>query len=241
MNYRNEIYNEYVSKHSQQLYGKKDISDIKKQFPVWNKYYGRHLPKNKNIQILEIGCGNGGFLYYLKKSGYSNYHGIDISDEQINQAKKLGLLNVEIADIKTYLEDTTKKYDVIIARDIIEHFKKQEIIDIIKLIFNTLSTNGKLIIQTPNAEGPFGSRYRYRDFTHEIAFTRSSLSNILRITGFKKILFYPTEPVPRYSLKSAVRFLLWKTIEVVLKFYVLVENGSAEGIYTQNIIAVAKK
>jgi hypothetical protein len=46
--------------------------------------------------------------------------------------------------------------------------------------------------------------------------------------------------VPK-GVKSVVRFLLWRGIEMLLKFYMLVETGSGEGIYTQNIIAVVYK
>jgi hypothetical protein len=97
-----------------------------------------------------------------------------------------------------------------------------------------------IIIQTPNAENPFGGRYRYWIFTHEIAFTRSSLNQLLRVAGFQMVDFYPTGPVPK-GIKSLVRFLLWKVIETILRFYMLIETGSGEGIFTQNIICVAKK
>jgi hypothetical protein len=73
-----------------------------------------------------------------------------------------------------------------------------------------------------------------------MSFTRMSLSHILRLTGFGRINFYPAGPVP-YGVKSAIRFFLWKVIEMTLRFYMVVETGSGEGVYTQNIIAVAKK
>jgi hypothetical protein len=73
-----------------------------------------------------------------------------------------------------------------------------------------------------------------------MSFTRTSLSHILRVTGFGRINFYPTGPVP-HGLKSAIRFFLWKIIEMILRFYMVVETGSGEGVYTQNIIAVAEK
>ena len=97
-----------------------------------------------------------------------------------------------------------------------------------------------LIIQTPNLESPYGSRYRYGDFTHEIGLTRTSLAQALRVIGFQDSSFYPTGPVPK-GLKSAVRFILWKLIDGACRLYMLVEMGSAQGIFTQNLIAVARK
>lgn len=240
MNYRKKLYSNYISKHTSHLYGDMSLESIKWQFPVWDKYYGKHLPNDKNVNILEIGCGSGGFLYYLKKLGYTNSFGIDISAEQIESAKKVGITDVEQIDLQTFLSRKKDCYAVIVARDILEHFKKEEVLNVLKLVYIGLQENGIFIMQSPNGESPFGRRYLYGDFTHEIAFTRNSLSQILRITGFRKIDFYSTGPVV-HGIKSAVRYVLWKIIEIVLHFYMLIETGSGEGIFTQNLIAVAYK
>jgi len=240
MNYREKLYSTYVSTHTSHLYDAPTLKEIRKQFPVWKSYYRRFLPKDMAAKILDIGCGNGGFVYYLKSLGYENSSGIDISPEQVEVAKSLGIKGIECADIVSFLRDKKSIYDAIFARDVIEHFTKDSIIELLELIFNSLKRGGVVIIQTPNAESPFGSSYRYGDFTHEIAFTRSSLNQVLRVAGFEKVDFYPTGPVPK-GIKSAIRFMLWKVIEMMLRFYMLVETGSSEGIYTQNIICVAKK
>ncbi len=47
------------------------------------------LPQNASNEILEIGCGRGGGLYYLaKKFPHFNFTGVDISNQGIEQAKK---------------------------------------------------------------------------------------------------------------------------------------------------------
>lgn len=100
--------------------------------------------------------------------------------------------------------------------------------------------NGVFVTQVPNGECLFSGRIRYGDLTHELAFTQDSLNQALKTVGFAGAAFYPTGPVP-HGLKSTVRFFMWKMIEKLLRFYVLVETGSGNGIYTQNIIAVARK
>ena len=240
LSYREKLYNTYVSTHTSYLYGRPNLDRIKRQFPVWKWYFGSFLPRDKEAKILDIGCGNGGFVYWLQSLGYKNSEGIDISKEQVGIARNLGIPNIKCADLVEFLKSKDKAYDIIFARDIIEHFKKEEIINILSLIFNSLKQEGTVVIQAPNAQNLFGSRLRYGDFTHEIAFTEGSLYQLLRIAGFKEISFYPTGPVPK-GIKSTVRFLLWKMIEIFLRFYMLVETGSGRGIYTQNIIAVARK
>lgn len=239
-NYREKIYSKYVSNHVSQLHGEIDLKKIEKQFPVWDQYYGRHLPSNKNINILEIGCGEGGLLYYLRNRGYKNCLGIEIGREQIDLAQKLGIDRVEQADIKEFLKDKAEEYDVIFARDVLEHFSKEEVFEVIESVFRVLKPGGKFIIQTPNAEGPFGSRYHYQDFTHEIVFSASSLSQVLRSVGFGKAEFYRAGPVV-HGLKSAVRHFVWRIIELKLRLYLLIETGGSGHILTQNLIAVAEK
>ncbi len=207
---------------------------------MWKWYYGRFLPQDKFAKILEVGHGNGGLLLWLQRMGYVNASGIDISPEQVQTAKKLGVKAVEEANCIEWMKDKKELYDMIFARDVIEHFRKDEIFKVVESCFNALKDDGILLLYTINAESPFGCRYRYYDFTHEVSFTRSSLGHVLRVAGFTEVAFYPTGPVPK-GITSTVRFLLWKAIEAALRFYMLVETGSGDGIYTQTITCVAKK
>ena len=240
MSRKEKFYSSYVSTYTSHLYGEANLEAIRRQFPVWRSYFGRALPEDKEAVLLDAGCGNGGFVYFLLSQGYTKVQGVDISREQIEEAKRLGIQNVLCADLLDFLEDQVKAYDVIFARDVVEHFVKDEFLKLMDAFFSSLKPRGTLVIVTPNAESPFGTRYRYGDFTHEISFTRSSLSQVFRLAGFNDFSFYPVTPVP-LGLKSAIRFVLWKLIEGALRFYMVVETGSWAGIYTQNLIAVARK
>jgi 2-polyprenyl-3-methyl-5-hydroxy-6-metoxy-1,4-benzoquinol methylase len=236
MNYRDKFYSKYVSTQTSQLYGEVSLNDIKKQFIVWQNYFGRFLPKDKNIKILDFGCGNGGFVYWLQQVGYQNAEGIDISKEQVKLAEKLGIKNIYCAkDI-----NATDKYNVLFMKDVLEHFTKDEILVLLEKVYKALKINGLLIIQAPNAENFLSGRLRYGDFTHEISFTSESMSQVLLVSGFKNIGIYGTQPVI-HGIKSLTRFILWKIIELSLRMYLLIETGSGKGIFTQNIIVVANK
>lgn len=238
--YKEKQYTDYVSTHTSHLYGEVTINKIKSMFPVWKWYYGRCLPLDKSAKILDLGCGNGSYLYFLRSLGYENSTGIDISREQIDIARRLDINGIECNDIVSYLRDKNEDYDLIFARDVLEHLTKSEIPEALKAIYEAIKVKGLFVIQVPNGECVFSGRMRYGDFTHELAFTKNSLRQVLRQTGFSEVAFYQTGPVP-HGLKSAVRFILWKLFEVILGFYMLVETGTSEGIYTQNIIAVARK
>jgi len=42
------------------------------------KYILEYLSKNKNINILDAGCGNGNYAFYLASLGYSNIFAVDL-------------------------------------------------------------------------------------------------------------------------------------------------------------------
>lgn len=238
MNYRDKFYSKYVATQTSQLYGEANLENIKKQFVVWQKYFGRFLPENKNAKIIELGCGNGGFVYWLQSLGYTNARGVDISGEQVKTAEKLGIKNIIKADLMIFLGKKEEKYDIIFMRDVLEHFNKDEILEILDLVSQSLNIGGKVIIQAPNAENLLNGRLRYGDFTHEISFTESSMRQLLSIGGFSDIEIYGAEPVV-HGFKSFIRYCLWKCIKHCLRIYLLIETGSGKGIFTQNIIIKA--
>lgn len=240
MNYKEEIYKKYITFQTKNINFNKNIDYFKKQFVVFDNYYGKFLPKDLNIRIIDIACGTGEIVYWLNEKGYKNVEGIDISEEQVRLANLLGARNIKQFDLREYLNGKDEYYDVIFAIDIIEHFKKEEIIHVLNLIYRSLKTGGMLIIKTPNGESIFGTRYLYSDFTHEFIFTERSLKEILSFVGFKDFHFREAGPVI-HGLKSLIRFILWRLIKLFLKFYLVIETGEKAIILTQNIICFAKK
>jgi 2-polyprenyl-3-methyl-5-hydroxy-6-metoxy-1,4-benzoquinol methylase len=240
MDYRKKIYSRYVSENTKPLYGEITIDNIKSQFKIWDTYFSKFLPDNKKAEVIELGCGNGGLVYWLQNIGYSYASGIDTSGEQVACAKKFGVKNIIEKDLVEFMRDKKDFYDLIFLRDVLEHFKKDEIIDVMEMIYGSLKKGGKLIIQTPNSAGIFGSRYRYHDFSHEVSFTENSLRQIMLISNFSIVGFYETKPVA-HGFKSLIRVILWELSRAMIKFLLLIETGSAENVLTQNIIAVGYK
>ncbi len=238
--YKQSIYENYISTHNKTLYGENSLEKVRAYFPVQNRYYGPHLPKNKDAAILEIGCGDGGGVYWLHSLGYKNTHGIDYSGEQIDKGKSMGIPNLECADLNVYLTENKTQYDLIIAKDVIEHFTRDEVFDIMRLVCKNLKPGGHFMMQVPNGQGLFYSSVFYGDYTHEMAYTPNSVNQVILNTGFKSSRCYPTGPVPK-GFVATIRYLLWMYKVATLRFWKMVETGSSKGIFTQNIIAVIEK
>jgi len=71
---------------------------------------------SKHSRIVELGCGPGHMLTYLLGQGFVNVDGIDISDEQIDIARRAGL-PAQTEDAFAFLENTSQMFDAIIAID----------------------------------------------------------------------------------------------------------------------------
>jgi 2-polyprenyl-3-methyl-5-hydroxy-6-metoxy-1,4-benzoquinol methylase len=126
-NYRSRCYKNYVSRYWGKTHklSKDEFSFVRK---IYKKRYSNFIPEDKNTKIIDIACGSGHFLYFLQNEGYTNCSGIDISVEQIEVAKSTGVKNIHQADLFEYLPHHRESFDIIIANDIIEHLKKDEII-----------------------------------------------------------------------------------------------------------------
>lgn len=145
---------------------------------------------NKNLEILDIGCGLGQMLDHLKKSGFNNLYGIDINDESINECKKKGLSVEKINDIREYACKSVIKFDRIVMSHVLEHIDKEDIIDtLIHIKKYLLKDSGVFLLMVPNAQSYTGTYWRYEDFTHSVLFTAGSCYYVLKSAGFSNIEF----------------------------------------------------
>lgn len=240
MDYRKSLYDSYVTGHTSGLYGAPSKEAIEAQFPIWKAYFGRWLPAKADSRIVDVGCGNGGFLHFLHLLGYVNAVGVDWSREQIEVAHKLGIEGAESGDVFYYLESRRDLYDIVFIRDVLEHFRKDEALTLLSAVRGALVPEGVVVIQTPNLESPFAGALRYGDLTHELGLTRVSLKQALSATGFEDVNCHPAGPVPK-GFRSSLRFAVWKGIESLFRLCTLMETGSAKGIFTQSILCSGKK
>lgn len=124
----------------------------------------KHLPQSASI--LELGCGHGRILNYLRHKGFDKAKGIDISQQQIDIALR-DRLDAELADVFEFLDRHSEGFEAVIAIDFAEHFTKDELLRMFEAIHAAMKPGGTLLLQTPNAEGVFARQVMYGDLTHE--------------------------------------------------------------------------
>ena len=103
--------------------------------------------------ILDIGCGTGSVATELGKSGY-DVTAIDLDLKSIDECKQNNRLdNVEFLLQNAETMDLEKKFDVIIACEIIEHSQHPDLV--VKSIRRHLNKDGIAIVSVPNGYSPW--------------------------------------------------------------------------------------
>jgi 2-polyprenyl-3-methyl-5-hydroxy-6-metoxy-1,4-benzoquinol methylase len=180
----------------------------------------------RDINILDVGCGSGPLLMYLQEKKFTNLYGVDISEEQIELAKQKNLRNIVQGDLIEYTKKGANAFfDVIIAKDILEHLTLEELFTLGKELKRILKKEGTIVGHVPNANGIFGMKIKYGDLTHVHAFNEKSLNQLFRTFGFDQIRVIEDKPKSASFIKSIIRRLLWELLTFQFRIINYIESG----------------
>lgn len=162
-------------------------------------------------RALEVGCGNGGFLSFLKYHGWS-VAGVDLSPIAAQRAKELFDIDV----FNGQLEDapfTAESFDFIRLSHVLEH--TYDPLQSLKKIFTLLKPGGIVYIEVPNAIGVGAEIYGEYWFgfdapRHLFMFTPENLQLALERAGLQ--LF-------------KLRTILWDSFDWAMTFKYEEETG----------------
>jgi SAM-dependent methyltransferase len=237
--YRQRAYNSYLTTQVRPD-AEAILETVRVRMPHLRRLIKRWVPADRDIAILDVGCGHGALLYALLEAGYRNLSGVDGSAEQVAAAQRLGLPQVRQGDLLTALASTsTASLDLVVAFDVLEHLFKDEVVQFMDHFRRILRPRGRLLIHVPNGEGILGGRMRYADITHELAFTYQSLLQLGMLSGFSQ--FHFEEDVPAvHGVMSALRWALWRVLRLPFRLVYVAETGDLgrNPLLSQNMFAV---
>ena len=203
-------------------------------------------PLSGQQNILEIGC-NKGFLTNALKEYYpqADICGVDLSPNDVAYAKQ-HFSGIDFSCENAFDVLKKKKFDLVVAKDVMEHISKDEQEKFVELLYEALKDNGICIIQVPNMDWVFSNHERYMDFTHEIGYTRESFKDIFRLYFGKYVDVKPSSYIwtDDMTITNKILFkyirpvVLWG-IKVILKF--IGEGADDTWFYHREIMAVCKK
>ncbi len=215
------------------------------EYEAYARYYARNwnpiLPPPPGAAILDLGCGAGHFLYYLRKRGYANSRGVDLSRQCVDVCLRQAL-NAEQADAFEFLQNQRAAFDAIVANDLMEHLTREDCFRLAALCRQALRDRAPLVIKVPNAACPVGgARARYCDVTHETAFTAHSLRTLLVASGFSDVSFVAPDI---YATSNPVANLggkvLFAVATAVFRLLYYLYGIRRSGPLTKDLIAVAR-
>ena len=212
MDDKKKIFEKYYETFYKDLHGWRDYELTSKGYGDW--YYDC-LPDNKASMILDIGCGDGKFIFFLEQKGYTSVEGLELSFQQAEVARKNVKSPIhDVDDTVSFLLGRTNTYEMIAMNDVLEHFPKREVVRFLKAVNDALIPGGIAVVNVPQVSGFTSLFCRYNDFTHETIFTEMSLKQVLSLAGFSSIK-WPLKLTPRHLTYRLVRFVWYTLLKIV--------------------------
>lgn len=179
--------------------------------------------------LLDIGCGNGGLLYFARNDGWQ-VRGLELSAGAAKSIKEDTGIDVVVADFLSYDGDDAGTYDLVALRHVLEHLPDS--IRAMEQINRLLKPNGHALLEFPNTAS---AAYLFKRFLknrglknkkyskdwrpgHCNEFCRKAFEFLLEKTEFELVDWqtYSSKPIKNFIFRlapigSKARVLVRKT------------------------------
>ena len=163
---------------------------------------------NSNSKILDIGCNTGRGAAKLKEINSSfKITGIDVVKQRLSNSdifEELIYGSLLDLDINYY-----NSFDYVVAGEVIEHIRSNEVDLFLTKIYNLLKTGGTALLTTPNPQSLLvllGNKKVFEDPSHFSIMSAGVLKEKVSNVGFKSIKIQGSGKASRY-LNPAFPFL----------------------------------
>ena len=206
--------------------------------------YLTYLPRQKDGKVLDIGCGDGSFIIFLKEQGFKNVHGIDIDHQQVEKCRSRGLRETEyINELGDFLRDKSATYQLIIMKQVIYYFSDEQLDTYLSLVRDSLAADGLLMVEVFNGAILTARFIKDRDHKIKRVFNEYSLRAALENSGLEVLKLLGND-ICLDNFKRLIWFSWRQLWTICLRIVYILERGFDPynpKILSKNIIAIAKR
>lgn len=189
----------------------------------FDRSIARWLPERRDAPILDVGCGAGIALEWLRARGWTAARGVDVDPGQVAFARGLGLRVEHAEDVAAWL-DGCGPAAFVLLKDVLEHVPDAGVEPLLAAIARRLAPGGVLYLVVPNASSSFAARMRYIDPTHHRCYTEPSLRWVLARAGLRlrairsDDVWVPSTPLQAAKMPVKAVFRAIRRLEALAEF-----------------------
>jgi len=194
--------------------------------------------KIANKNVLDFGCGIGGFLEMAKQSA-RNVSGVEL-ERALQSSFQERELNV-FSNLKE-AQEQSEKYDIITAFHVIEHLQHPK--QILGRLSQLLTENGEMIIEVPNSNDVLLTLYEndsFQNFTywsqHLFLFNKKTMTELIKQVGLKLNWI---KHIQRYPLSNHLYWLAKGKSGGHQKWDFFLDNGKLNAEYESQLALIGK-
>ena len=201
-----------------------------------------YLPTDKTARILDVGCGYGRVLAFLRKLGFTNAVGIDHDASVIAETRKTFGDSVDVVtDLQGYLDARRGQFDFIVLKDVIYYFSIDEVLPLLRAMRLCLKPRGHMYVLVFNGAQFSSSFTMEKDYGIRRVYNETSLRAVLQDSGFDVIALFGNKWRPK-SVKGYIYGGAAAAWRLATRAVYTLERGACPNnprILTPNVIAIA--
>lgn len=161
----------------------------KARYPQWYNFIYDSIRKhiNKSAKVIDIGCGGGEFLFFLRERGHENLYGLDPSNASVLNLINKGIVGKVGSIFDDIPNGYEREFDLVISIAVIEHI--YDLNKYVQQLIKYLKSDGYLLIIAPAVEGfkdYICPKPNYFNQEHINYFSKYSLDNLFGKYGIKR-------------------------------------------------------
>ena len=156
--------------------------------------------------IVELGCGEGAFLLWLKEHGRDKVIGVDSNEELCSLAESFGVPMVR-ADLLEYLRGQPLEKGIFLYLDVMEHVEFEVNLEVLRRI----PVGSRLIVQTPNTNSVLGHQFYLQVPSHVAPYSPHVIRGMLGRLGYTVVAEGSTGMRPP-TWKNRLRAMLLRKV-----------------------------